>query len=105
MKSTVFTRLLRLLNDLERNKIHYTLGRYREEAIMVLVTVPGERWEIEFLNDGTLEIERFSSSGDIQGEEALAELFELYGEPGCDDGETEPATELEPRPQVLSAEA
>jgi hypothetical protein len=36
---------------------------------MVLVTVPGERWEVEFFADGSIEVERFISNGEICGEE------------------------------------
>ncbi|WP_235822092.1 hypothetical protein [Gottfriedia luciferensis] len=32
---------------------------------MVEVTVPGQRWEIEIMNDGTIEIEKFISDGDF----------------------------------------
>jgi hypothetical protein len=38
---------------------------------MITVAVPGERWEIEFLDDGSIEIERFISNGKIFGERAL----------------------------------
>jgi hypothetical protein len=47
---------------------------------MVSVAVPGERWEIEFLADGSVEVERFTSAGEIYGEEALDELFVLYSD-------------------------
>ena len=45
------------------------------------VALPGERWEVEFLNDGSVEIERFISQGEISGEEALNELFSRYSDP------------------------
>lgn len=38
--------------------------------------MPGERWEVEFAADGDVLVERFKSVGDIEGEEALHELFE-----------------------------
>ena len=59
----------RISAGLERGKIHYTLQSCRDEAIMVLVTVPGERWEVEFLADGSVEVERFISDGEIYGED------------------------------------
>jgi len=62
----------------------YTLAHNRGEAMMVLVAVPGERWEIEFLADGSVEVERFTSDGTIYGEEVLRELFARYSEPGDD---------------------
>ena len=50
--------------------IHYTLASHRDDAIMVLITVPGERWEVE----------RFISNGEICGEEALHELWTTYAD-------------------------
>jgi len=47
---------------------------------MVTVHVPGERWEIEFMEDGSLEIEKFKSDGKIQGVEALQELFDRHSD-------------------------
>jgi hypothetical protein len=47
---------------------------------MVIVAVPGERWEIEFLSDGSVEVEKFISNGEITGEESLNELFARYSE-------------------------
>lgn len=76
-KKTVFGKLLLFLEELERSGIHYTLAHHRDESIMVIAAVPGERWEIEFLTDGTVEVERFISSGEIYDEDALDELFDL----------------------------
>jgi hypothetical protein len=39
----------------------------------VLVTVPGERREVEFMDDGTIEVERFKSSGSY-GRDRWADL-------------------------------
>jgi len=41
---------------------------------MVEVTLPGERWEVEFFDDREPEIEVFRSDGSIFGPEKLAEL-------------------------------
>jgi hypothetical protein len=76
-----FRKLTTFLKKLDRTHIHYTLASHREEAIMVLVTMPGERWEIEFLGDGSVEIERFLSNGEICGEEALHELLSKNTDP------------------------
>ena len=43
---------------------------------MVEVTLPGERWEVEFFNDRPPEIEVFVSDGNIYGPEKLVELRE-----------------------------
>jgi hypothetical protein len=42
-----------------------------------MVSIPGERWEIEFMTDGSVEVERFRSNGDIKGEETFDELWML----------------------------
>ena len=49
--------------------------------MMVLVTVPGERWEVKFMGDGSIEVERFLSNGEICGEAALRELWTSYADP------------------------
>lgn len=47
---------------------------------MVTVAVSGERCEIEFLSDGSVDVEKFVSQGDVAGEEALSELFDRFSE-------------------------
>ncbi len=39
---------------------------------MVILAVPGERWEVEFFQDGTVEIERFVSTG-VKADQAEVE--------------------------------
>ena len=78
MSAHPFHKLTTFLQQLEHGHIHYTLASHRHEAIMVCVTVPGERWEIEFLEDGSVEVERFISNGEIGGEEALSDLLTQY---------------------------
>lgn len=80
MRKGIFGKLMKFLDKLEQSKISYTLARYRDEAIMVSVAVPGERWEIEFLVDGSIEVEKFISDSEIYGEEALDELFAKYSD-------------------------
>ena len=75
MSDPQFQKLTTFLKQLEQATVHYTLASYRDGAIMVLVTIPGERWEIEFIDDGSVEVERFVSNGEICGEEILQELM------------------------------
>lgn len=42
---------------------------------LLLVSVPGERWEIEFLEDGQVEVEIFQSDGQILDKDALSKLL------------------------------
>jgi len=81
LKSHGFGKLVKFLNQLEQERISYTLAHHRDETIMVNVALPGERWEVEFFEDGSVEVERFTSRGEIAGEEVLSELFALYSEP------------------------
>ncbi|MGI2908022.1 hypothetical protein [Tolypothrix sp. VBCCA 56010] len=78
MKSNGFGKLVAFLNQLEQEQINYTLAHHRDETIMVNVAVAGQRWEVEFFEDGSVEVERFVSSGEIDGEEVLSELFAMY---------------------------
>ncbi|MCL2451106.1 MAG: hypothetical protein FWD17_19340 [Polyangiaceae bacterium] len=59
--------------------IHFTMGTSRDNAVMLKVTVPGERWEVEFFPDGEVEVERYRSTGKIEGVEALEELVAVHG--------------------------
>lgn len=65
---------------------------------MVEVYAPGEHWEIEFMDDGTLEIERFRSPGGIQGREALVDLWELFTPPPAKNTTTTKARKTKRRP-------
>ena len=67
-------RLLDFLNKLEENHIYYRLNKVRD-AIMVEVAIPGERWEVEFLRDGSIEVEKFITTAEIEGAPALDTLF------------------------------
>jgi len=72
--------LLEFLNALRDGKIHYRLSQHREDAIMVEVAVPGERWEVEFLEDGSVEAEIFRSDGTIHDESALENLLKRHAD-------------------------
>ena len=78
--SAAFDKLDTFLGDLEQRGINYTLAHNRPEAVMVIATAPGERWEIEFFRDGSVEIEKFFSSGKIHGEKVLGELLSSYSD-------------------------
>ncbi len=71
---------LDLLRRLQEAGLSHRVQQFRADALAVEVAVPGERWEIEFLADGDLEIEVFKSSGEVQGAEALDDLFRRFGD-------------------------
>src|SRR5436190_947768 len=66
---------------LDKARIRYWLQNSREGALSVLAHAPGEYWEIDFLEDGTVDVERFRSDGRIHDETMLEELFALWAEP------------------------
>jgi len=68
------------LEKLEANNIYYTLDKTRDDYVRVDVSVPGERWEVEFAADGDIVVERFQSVGDVEGEEAIKDLFESFSD-------------------------
>jgi len=80
MKKDVFSKLMAFLADLEKGKIYYNLAHQRDNAILVDIVVPGERWEVEFFDDGSVEVERFISAGEIADEAALSELLAKYSD-------------------------
>jgi hypothetical protein len=52
-----------LLTELDQRHVPYQIQVVRSGALMVSVAIPGERWEIEFFDDGHIEVERFTSNG------------------------------------------
>ena len=56
------------------------MDKTRDDYVRVDVSVPGERWEVEFAADGDIVAERFQSVGDVEGEEAIKNLFENYSD-------------------------
>ena len=75
---SALTHVLELCAELQRHRIVYQLMVDRTEALMIVVAVPGERWEIEFFDDGHIEVEKFVSRGVEDGEHILSELLSYY---------------------------
>jgi hypothetical protein len=80
MSEDRFDRVLNLLWRLRAARIHHEVASYREGAISVVVRVPGEYWEIDFLANGGVDVERFVSNGTIEDESALDELFARFSD-------------------------
>ena len=81
--STVYDDLLGFLDRLEDHNVPYTLDRIRPEAIMVQFSLPGERWEVEFMAGGEVEAECFRSDGTIRDETAFDDIWRRLGtDPG-----------------------
>ena len=80
MKASNFTRLLDFIRKLDAATIAFDLRRSRYDALMVSINVPGERWEVEFLEDDEIEVERFCSNGEIGDEKWLDDLFARFSD-------------------------
>ncbi len=65
--------LFDLLTELERARIHFTLGRYRDDTVLVTLTLVGERVEIDVFADGQMQVSRFKGNEDIVGDGALVQ--------------------------------
>jgi hypothetical protein len=80
MNADQFNKLLAFLQRLDKAKIPYSMEHSREDAIMIIAYAPGQYWEIEFLEDGEIDIERYRSDGTIHDESILEELFALWSD-------------------------
>jgi hypothetical protein len=67
----IFGRLLDFLNRLDAARVHYTLLHTRPEPVMVDISLPGWRWEVEFMFNGSTEVERCKSVTGVEDDPAL----------------------------------
>lgn len=77
---TALTTAAEFCRELDRRHVTYELRIVRDEALLMSVALPGERWEIEFFDDGRIEVERFVSHGVASAPDALAELLAWFDE-------------------------
>ncbi len=80
MKINPFERMLAFLERLKQAKLSHEVASYRDGALSVVVRVPGEYWEIDFLDDGTVDAERFVSNGHLDDESALDKLVAKFSD-------------------------
>ena len=71
--------LVDFLDELESRKLCYTLSKIRD-SILVEVPVPGQLWEIEFMVDGSIEIEKFVSDGTMYDHREIETLFRDFSD-------------------------
>jgi len=79
---TTLEPVLQFLTELEGRKISYRLEHNRDEALMVRIDVPGQRWEVEFLADGETCVEIFDRSSGVSSSslEELLKRLESYSD-------------------------
>jgi hypothetical protein len=81
MKPEPFAKLMSIIRALEEAQIHYIVTHYRSDAVSIQATVPGERWEIDVLEDGDVDFERFVSAGGVTGETVMNQFIARFAEP------------------------
>lgn len=74
---------MRIVRALEAAQIHYVVTQTRSDGVSVHATLPGERWEIDILEDGDIDFERFVSNGTIAGESELKTAIVQFAEPSA----------------------
>lgn len=76
----LFLYAVSLSRNEERAKdlVSYKLAKYRDEAIMVEVAVPEQRWEIEFLDDSSIDVEKFINDKEFYDADELEILFREF---------------------------
>src|SRR5262245_60569070 len=83
-KTEPYRKLMKIIHALEEARIHFTVTRYRRDAISILATVPHERWEIDVLGAVSVEFERFVSSGGVAGSSDLKKAIARVVHPGAE---------------------
>lgn len=73
------TKLTTFLDELSEKKIFFKLDKIRD-SILVEISVPGEKWEVEFMLNGDIEIEKYISTGVIGDEKELDDFWERFSD-------------------------
>ena len=69
-------RLWALSQRLTEAGVQHETVVYREDAVSIVANPPGEYWEIDFLDDGGLDVEIYASKGlEDEPEAALERLI------------------------------
>ena len=71
-------KLERIEQLLTRAGIHFVRNDYREGAVSLFATVPGQRWEIDVMDDCEVEVECFKSDGSILDEGELKAMAKTF---------------------------
>ncbi len=98
--------LMTFLAALDATATHYTLGAYRPDAITVTVTASdNERWEVDFRTDGAVDIDRFVSTGEVEGADLAALVHELEHDAGrVQDARVPAPTQRRPKLRVAGVD-
>ena len=79
------SKLTKFLDRLDKESIHYTLTSITEGAVTVGVGAPDQHWQIEFCEDGDIEVQVFESDGETRDFSSVKQLFEAHEDDDDDD--------------------
>ena len=71
-------KLTDFLDRLDAADIYYTLSSVKEGTVTVGISVPGEHWDVDFHDDGDVEVQVFTSAGEPEDFSSVEELFEHH---------------------------
>ena len=71
--SAELSEVLSFIAEIEED-VDYGIEVVRPDAIMVGIATPGQRWEIQFMTSGEIEVEKFVSNGDAYRPQGVEEL-------------------------------
>ena len=65
--------LLSFIAEIEED-VDYALDVVTPDAIIVEIATPGQRWEVQFMTNGAIEVEKFVSDGETYRPDSVASL-------------------------------
>src|SRR5581483_9929737 len=75
VKGEPFAKLMEIIRSLKAARIHFEVRYHRYDGITIEANLPGERWEIDVLEDGDVDFERFVTAGGVHGEEEMRQAI------------------------------
>ena len=74
------SKIFQVMNQLKKAGIYFEVKNFRDDYLMFYISVPGQRWEVEILSNGSVEVEIFKSDGEIYDDKILEELFNKHSD-------------------------
>lgn len=83
--SAMLDRVWKISKRLDQAGISHERHLYRYDGVSILAHVPGQYWEIDILDDGSVDLEVYKSVGLSEDSTAeLDQLIEEWSEPETD---------------------
>lgn len=78
LRRDTINRLFEFIDFLEEKGIYHELKHFQKDIITVELDLPGEKWEIDFNDEGIYYIERFVLDESIRQEDMMEYLMEEF---------------------------